>query len=128
MEVDETAENAGQREVEEEVGLRVKPGPLLGVYSRPAPNGPGILVVVFRSGRPTGRLRSGERWGPLVPPDDIPWDEPSNHPWGLRDWVKAAALGGSGGASALSPPRRLSQRRPFPGRPDSPGHRSRRSC
>jgi len=106
MEVDETAEEAGQREVEEEVGLRVKPGPLLGVYSRPAPDGPGILVVVFRSSRPTGRLRLGRealeaRW---FRPDDIPWDELSFYTthWALRDWLSRRDAQGA----RLRPPRR----------------------
>jgi len=106
MEVDESAEEAGQREVEEEVGLRVKPGPLVGVYSRPAPDGPGILVVVFRSSRPTGRLCLGRevletRW---FHPDDIPWADLSfqtTH-WALRDWLSSRDAQGA----RLRPPRR----------------------
>jgi ADP-ribose pyrophosphatase YjhB (NUDIX family) len=106
MEVDETAEEAGQREVEEEAGLRVKPGPLLGVYSRPAPAGPGVLVVVFRSRRLTGRLCIGRevleaRW---FHPDDIPWGELSfqtTH-WALRDWLRCRDAQGA----RFRPPRR----------------------
>jgi ADP-ribose pyrophosphatase YjhB (NUDIX family) len=93
MEIDETAEEAAVREAEEEVGLKVALGPLMGVYSRPVPHGPGILVVVFQGQRATGRLKVGHealeaRWFEL---DDIPWDELSfdtTH-WALRDWLRA---------------------------------------
>jgi ADP-ribose pyrophosphatase YjhB (NUDIX family) len=93
MEIDETAEEAAVRETEEEVGLKVKLGPLVGAYSRPVPHGPGIIVVVFRSSRPTGRVRAGRealetRWFDL---DDIPWDDlsfPTTHS-ALRDWLRA---------------------------------------
>ncbi len=106
MEVDETAEEAGQREVQEEAGLQVKLGLLLGVYSRPVPAGPGVLVLVFRSGRPTGRLRVGRealeaRW---FLPDDIPWGElafDTTH-WALRDWLRSR----EGQGARRRPPRR----------------------
>jgi len=93
MEIDETAEEAALRETEEEVGLEVKLGPLVGAYSRPVPHGPGILVVVFRSSRPRGQVRASRetletRWFDL---DHIPWDELSfetTHT-ALRDWLRA---------------------------------------
>jgi ADP-ribose pyrophosphatase YjhB (NUDIX family) len=93
MEIDETAEQAAVRETEEEVGLKVKTGPLVGAYSRPAPESPGILTVIFQGRRPTGRLKVGHealeaRW---FDPDDIPWDElsfPTTHS-ALRDWLRA---------------------------------------
>ena len=101
MEVDETAEETALRETQEEVGLSLKLGRLLGVYSRPsafggrggsAPGGgPGILVVVFRAraGRepPTpGHECLSTGW---FLPEEIPWDElafETTH-WALRDWV-----------------------------------------
>jgi ADP-ribose pyrophosphatase YjhB (NUDIX family) len=93
MEIDETAEEAATREAEEEIGLKVKTGPLVGVYSRPAPESPGVLVVVFQGQRPRGRVRIGHevletRWFAL---DAIPWNElsfPTTH-WALRDWLRA---------------------------------------
>jgi ADP-ribose pyrophosphatase YjhB (NUDIX family) len=93
MEIDETAEQAAVRETEEEVGLKVKVGPLVGTYSRPAPESPGILTVIFQGRRPTGRLKVGHealeaRW---FDPDDIPWDELSfpTTDQALRDWLRA---------------------------------------
>jgi ADP-ribose pyrophosphatase YjhB (NUDIX family) len=93
MEIDETAEEAAVREAEEEIGLKVKAGPLVGVYSRPAPESPGILTVVFHGRRPAGRVKVGHealeaRWFSL---DAIPWDDlsfPTTH-WALRDWLRA---------------------------------------
>jgi ADP-ribose pyrophosphatase YjhB (NUDIX family) len=93
MEIDETAEQAAVREAEEEVGLKVKPGPLVGVYSRPAPESPGVLIVVFQGQRPKGRVKVGHevleaRW---FAPEDIPWDDLSfdTTRWALRDWLRA---------------------------------------
>ena len=93
MEIDETAEEAAARETEEEVGLKVKVSSLVGVYSRPAPQSPGILTVIFQGQQPRGRLRIGHealeaRWFAL---DAIPWDELSfeTTAWALRDWLRA---------------------------------------
>jgi ADP-ribose pyrophosphatase YjhB (NUDIX family) len=93
MEIDETAEEAAARETEEEVGLKVEVGSLVGLYSRPAPTSPGILTVVFQAQQPRGRLRIGHealeaRWFAL---DDIPWAELSFETtgWALRDWLRA---------------------------------------
>jgi ADP-ribose pyrophosphatase YjhB (NUDIX family) len=93
VEIDETAEQAAVREAEEEAGLKVKVGPLVGVYSRPAPESPGIINVVFRGQEPTGRVKIGRemleaRWFGLA---DIPWDElafDTTH-WALNDWLRA---------------------------------------
>lgn len=93
MEVDESAEEAALRETEEEVGLSVALGPLLGVYSRP---GPGIVAVVFRArapnaGAPGGRPRCGHEALELAwfGAEGIPWDDLAFETtlWALRDWV-----------------------------------------
>jgi ADP-ribose pyrophosphatase YjhB (NUDIX family) len=88
MEVDETAEEAALREAEEEVGLSLKLGRLLGVYSRP---GPGVLVVVFRARAGREPPRPGHEclsvgW---FRPEEIPWEELAFDTTrsALRDWV-----------------------------------------
>lgn len=88
MEVDETPQEGAQREAEEEVGVSVEIGPLLGLYSRP---GPGILLIVFRGRVPADMPRAGReslevRW---FGADEIPWSELAfdTTEWALRDWV-----------------------------------------
>jgi ADP-ribose pyrophosphatase YjhB (NUDIX family) len=100
MEVDETVEEAALREAEEELGLSLKLGRLLGVYSRPsapakggsAPGGgPGIVVVVFRAqaGKEPPKLGHECLEAAWFRPEEIPWDELAFETtrWALRDWV-----------------------------------------
>ena len=117
MEIDETAEEAAIREAEEEVGLSLKLGRLLGVYSRPAARrepasggrsgpthprrapqagaatgeGPGILAVVFRARAGRTPPRVGDECLEIAwfRPEEIPWDELAfdTTHWALRDWV-----------------------------------------
>lgn len=94
MEIDETAEGAALRETEEEVGLSLTLGRLLGVYSRPstAPGeGPGILVLVFRARAGRKAPRAGHECLEMAwfRPDEIPWDDLAfeTTAWALRDWA-----------------------------------------
>ena len=95
MEVDETVEQAALREAEEEVGLSLKLGKLVGIYSRPAGpasgGGPGILVVVFRARADRTPPDPGHECLEVAwfPPEDIPWEELAfdTTRWALRDWV-----------------------------------------
>jgi ADP-ribose pyrophosphatase YjhB (NUDIX family) len=91
LELGESPEEGAEREAREEVGLEVKAGPLLGVYSRP-PHG--IVIVVFRSAAVRGAVRPGPEaleaawfW-----PRDIPWDGLAFETTAaaLRDWVRLA--------------------------------------
>ena len=97
IEVDETAEEAALRETEEEVGLSLKLGRLLGLYSRPAPKGgapgggPGVLLVVFRARAGRKAPKPGDECLEVAwfRPEEIPWEELAFETtgWALRDWV-----------------------------------------
>ncbi len=91
MEIDETVEECAAREAQEEVGLQVSIGMLVGVYSRPAPLAPGIVSIVYRGRITGGEVKPGRealetRW---FRPNDIPWDELAYETtrWALRDWL-----------------------------------------
>ena len=93
LEIDESVEECAVREAMEETGVSVRLDGLAGVYSRPAPQGPGIVVIVFRgwvtAGRPQpGREALETRW---FRPADIPWQELAYDTtrWALRDWLAA---------------------------------------
>ncbi len=90
LEIDEAVEECAAREALEEVGVVVRIVDLVGVYSRPAPPGPGIIAIVYR-GRVTGSISVGRealeaRW---FRPEEIPWDELAYETtrWALRDWL-----------------------------------------
>jgi len=93
MEIDETAEECAAREAQEEVGVQVSIDKLVGVYSRPAPPGPGIVSIVYRGRITGGEVKPGRealeaRW---FRPEDIPWDELAYETtnWALRDWLNS---------------------------------------
>lgn len=99
MEIDETVEECAVREAMEEVGVQVKIGELVGVYSRPGPHGPGIVSIVYRGRVVGGRVNAGRealeaRWHR---PDEIPWEELAYETtrWALRDWLDAGRRGRS---------------------------------
>ena len=92
MEIDETVEECAVREAEEEVGVQVRLGDIVGVYSRPAPQSPGIVNIVFHGRVSRGKVSLGRealesRW---FRPEEIPWDELAYETtnWALRDWLK----------------------------------------
>ena len=93
LEIDETAEECAVRETKEEVGVEVRLGGLVGVYSRPAPDGPGIVSIVYRGRSAEGEMEVGRealeaRW---FRPQEIPWDELAYETtrWALQDWLKS---------------------------------------
>lgn len=93
MEIDESVEECAAREALEETGAIVRIDGLVGVYSRPAPAGPGIVSIVLRGRVTGGEIRAGKealevRW---FAPEDIPWQELAYDTtrWALRDWLKS---------------------------------------
>ena len=95
VEIDESPEKAAIREAQEEVNLDVSLSGLVGVYSRPAPDGPGVVALVFRGSsglqEPTpGREALEVRW---FTPEEIPWSELSYETTrlALRDWLEGRA-------------------------------------
>jgi ADP-ribose pyrophosphatase YjhB (NUDIX family) len=86
---------AARRETIEEVGLAVRLGPLLGLYSYP---GASVVVVVYLAEVPEGVHPVANVDEVLevayFPPDDVPWDAlafPSTRD-ALRDWVASMDL------------------------------------
>jgi ADP-ribose pyrophosphatase YjhB (NUDIX family) len=99
MEIDETLEECAVREAQEEVGVQIRLGDIVGVYSRPAPQAPGIVSIVYRGRLVRGRVTLGRealeaRW---FQAEEIPWDGLAYETtrWALRDWVRSK--GGSSG-------------------------------
>ena len=92
MEIDESVEECAVREALEETGVTVRLLELVGVYSKPAPEGPGVVSIVYRGrvtgGRPNaGREALEVRW---FRPEEIPWEELAYDTtrWALRDWLQ----------------------------------------
>ncbi len=77
MEIDESVEECALRESREETGLELELLGLVGIFSRPAPQGPGIVAIVLRGQISSGRLRPNHEVleARFVPLDAIPWDE-----------------------------------------------------
>ncbi len=92
LEIDESVDECAARECLEETGVKVSTVDIVGVYSKPTPEGPGIVSIVFRgraSGRPSpGREALEVRW---FRPEEIPWEELAYDTtrWALRDWLEA---------------------------------------
>jgi mutator protein MutT len=91
MEIDETVEQCAVREAQEEVGIQVRLGEMLALYSRPVPQAPGIVSIVYRGRVSEGRVSLGRealeaRW---FRPEEIPWDDLAYETtrWALREWV-----------------------------------------
>lgn len=119
LEIDESVEECAVREAKEETGVSVRLLELVGIYSRPGPQGPGIVSIVFRGRVTAGRIDVGRealeaRW---FRPQEIPWEELAYDTtrWALRDWLRGRRA--RGGAAA--PGRRAGAR------PRSPSPRSR---
>lgn len=98
LEVGETTEQGAVRETEEEIGLPVELGPLLGVYTRAEF---GIVVIVYRAAVGPGEAVAEEReiletrW---FAPEEIPWTELAFETTrqALRDLVGAGTAPASG--------------------------------
>lgn len=93
MEIDETTEQAAQRETREETGLEVRLSGLLGTYSY-TDNfyGGAIVVVVYRAVVTGGVLKADDDVCDvkMTAPDEIPWDKlafASSHA-ALQDWLR----------------------------------------
>jgi ADP-ribose pyrophosphatase YjhB (NUDIX family) len=89
LEVDETVGEAAVRETLEETGFLVRPGELVGLYSRLEA---AVVTLVFEAAIVGGEARPCEESLEVVPfrPEAIPWSEIAfkTSYWGIRDWVK----------------------------------------
>jgi ADP-ribose pyrophosphatase YjhB (NUDIX family) len=88
LEIDESVTDAAIRETEEETGLVVEPGRIVGLYSRLQA---AVVVVAFEARIVGGELRLTReaRETRTFAPDEIPWPEIAFETSlnALRDWV-----------------------------------------
>jgi len=89
LEVDETVTEAAVRETLEETGLIVRPGEIVGLYSRLEA---AVVVIAFEAQVVDGAFRTNPEALEIeaFAPEDIPWDGIafSTTVWALRDWVR----------------------------------------
>ena len=89
MEIDETVREGVIRETQEEMGLLVEPGDIIGLYTRTEA---AVVVIAFEAriigGAPTLTKEALEI--AAFAPDAIPWDGIAfrTSEWALRDWVR----------------------------------------
>jgi ADP-ribose pyrophosphatase YjhB (NUDIX family) len=89
LEVDETVTEAAVRETLEETGLLVRPGEIVGLYTRLEA---AVVVVAFEAAVVGGSFRLNAEALEIrtFSPDAIPWQGiafKTTH-WALRDWVR----------------------------------------
>ena len=88
LEVDETVTEAAIRETFEETGLVVKPGEMIGLYTRLEA---AVVVIAFEAEVVSGEFRTNPEALEIeaFAPEDIPWPKIafSTTMWALRDWV-----------------------------------------
>jgi ADP-ribose pyrophosphatase YjhB (NUDIX family) len=88
LEVDESVAEGAIRETLEEVGLVVRPGEVVGLYSRLEA---GIVTIVFEAEIVGGEARRTPEALEVraFPPDALPWDSLGFNTtyWALRDWL-----------------------------------------
>ena len=88
LEVDETVTEAAIRETFEETGLVVKPGEIIGLYTRLEA---AVVVIAFEAEVVSGEFRTNPEALEIeaFAPEDIPWPKIafSTTMWALRDWV-----------------------------------------
>jgi ADP-ribose pyrophosphatase YjhB (NUDIX family) len=89
LEVDETVTEAAVRETLEETGLVVRPGEIVGLYTRLEA---AVVVIAFEAAVVGGSFRLNQEALEIrtFSPDAIPWQGiafKTTH-WALRDWVR----------------------------------------
>ncbi len=88
LEVDETVTEGAVRETLEETGLDVRPGAIVGLYSRLEA---AVVVIAFEAQVLGGEFRPNPEALEIraFPPDEIPWDGIAFRTtyWAIRDWL-----------------------------------------
>ncbi len=88
LEVDETVTEGAIRETFEETGLTVRPGEIVGLYSRLEA---AVVVIAFEAAVVSGTFRPNPEALEIAAfrPEEIPWSGIAfkTTTWALRDWV-----------------------------------------